>query len=160
MLLFCYGSLEFAEVMHAVTQRSFAGEPAVLDGFARYRVRDADYPGLVPEPGARTEGTLYRALDAAALAALDRFEGALYARHTLEVERLRDASRASAQVYVVRDAHRHTLTREPWDKTVFARERLEAFLGRLRARSRRSSDSSTRLWRSCTAGSPASRRRG
>jgi gamma-glutamylcyclotransferase (GGCT)/AIG2-like uncharacterized protein YtfP len=132
LLLFCYGSLEFAEVMRAVTARSFAGEPAALDGFARYRVRDADYPGLVPEPGARTEGTLYRELDPDSLAALDRFEGALYARHTLDVERLRDGSRAAAQVYVVRDAERHTLSREPWDKAAFARDGLAAFLSRLR----------------------------
>jgi gamma-glutamylcyclotransferase (GGCT)/AIG2-like uncharacterized protein YtfP len=132
LLLFCYGSLEFDAVMRAVTGRSFVGEPASLEGFARYRVRDAHYPGLVPEPGAQTSGTLYRALDAEALAALDRFEGALYARHTLEVLRASDASRAAAEVYVVRDAHRHTLTAEPWDKAGFARDHLAAFLARLR----------------------------
>jgi len=132
LLLFCYGSLEFEAVMREVTGRSFAGEPAALDGFARYRVRDAHYPGLVPEPGAQTPGTLYRALDAAALAALDRFEGALYARRTLEVVRLRDATPARAEVYVVRDAHRHTLTAEPWDKSDFARDHLAAFLAQLR----------------------------
>ena len=131
MLLFCYGSLEFAEVMRAVTGREFTSEPAALDGFARYRVRDASYPGLVPESGARTEGTLFRGLDAAALAALDRFEGALYARHTLEV-RLCDAGREAAQVYVVRPARRDALLREPWDKARFARDELVAFVRRLR----------------------------
>ena len=131
MLLFCYGSLEFAEVMREVTGRSFAAEPATLDGFARYRVRDADYPGLVPEPGARTEGTLYRALDAASLAALDRFEGALYERRPLDV-RTRDGGVAAAQVYVVREAQRHTLSSEPWDKASFAREHLTGFVRRLR----------------------------
>jgi gamma-glutamylcyclotransferase (GGCT)/AIG2-like uncharacterized protein YtfP len=131
VLLFCYGSLEFAEVMREVTGRSFAAEPATLEGFARYRVRDADYPGLVPEPGAQTSGTLYRALDAASLAALDRFEGALYERRTLDV-RTGDGGRAAAQVYVVREAHRHTLSREPWDKQTFARESLSGFVRRLR----------------------------
>ena len=131
MNLFCYGSLEFAEVMCEVTGQGFAGEPATLDGFARYRVRDAEYPGLVPEPGARTEGTLYRALDADSLAALDRFEGALYERRTLDV-RTRDGGFAPAQVYVVREAHRHTLSREPWDKRAFARESLSSFVQRLR----------------------------
>ena len=131
MLLFCYGSLEFAEVMREVTGRSFAGEPATLDGFARYRVRDADYPGLVPESGARTVGTLFRALDAVALAALDRFEGALYERKTLDVRRR--GGNAAAQVYVVRESHRHTLSSEPWDKRAFARDRLAGFVQRLRA---------------------------
>jgi len=131
VLLFCYGSLEFAEVMRAVTGRSFAGEPATLDGFARYRVRDADYPGLVPESGAQISGTLYRALDAVAIAALDRFEGALYERKTLDV-RLRGGGTAAAQVYVVRESHRHTLSSEPWDKQAFARDRLAGFMRRLR----------------------------
>lgn len=131
MLLFCYGSLEFPEVMREVTGRSFVSEPATLDGHARYRVRDADYPGLVAEAGARTEGTLYRALDAAALAALDRFEGALYERRTLGVRR-RDGSTAAAQVYVVRESQRHTLSSDPWDKERFARDQLGAFLSRIR----------------------------
>jgi gamma-glutamylcyclotransferase (GGCT)/AIG2-like uncharacterized protein YtfP len=131
VLLFCYGSLEFPEVMREVTGRSFASEPATLEGFARYRVRDAEYPGLVPEPGARTEGTLFRALDAEALAALDRFEGALYERRRLEVRR-RDGSSAAAQVYVVRDEHRHALSSEPWDAQAFAREGLAPFLRRIR----------------------------
>jgi gamma-glutamylcyclotransferase (GGCT)/AIG2-like uncharacterized protein YtfP len=131
MLLFCYGSLEFEEVMRQVTGQTLPGEPATLEGFARYRVRDADYPGLLPEPGARTEGTLYRALDADSLATLDRFEGALYERRTLAVTK-HDGTSVSAQVYVVREAHRHTLSREPWDKAAFARESLAGFVSRLR----------------------------
>jgi len=131
VLLFCYGSLEFAEVMRAVTGRDFAGEPATLDGFARYRVRGADYPGLVPEPGARTEGTLFAGLDAEALATLDRFEGALYERGTSDV-RKRDGGSAAAQVYVVRESQRHVLSSAPWDKEAFAHDRLAAFLRRLR----------------------------
>jgi len=131
MVLFCYGSLEFAQVMHAVTGREFAAEPAALDGFARYRVRDGEYPGLVPEPGARTEGTLYRGLDAASSAALDRFEGAFYERLTLEVE-LRDGRREAAQVYVVKAGQRAALSGEPWDKARFGRKHLEAFVSRLR----------------------------
>ncbi|MBM4337690.1 MAG: gamma-glutamylcyclotransferase [Deltaproteobacteria bacterium] len=131
MFLFCYGSLEFAEVMREVTGRTFAGEPAVLDGFARYRVRDADYPGLLPESGACTRGTLYREVDDTALAALDRFEGPLYERRWLEV-RVADGARPHASVYVVREAQRDLLTREPWDERAFARDRLEAFLRRIR----------------------------
>ena len=133
MNLFCYGSLEFGEVMRVVTGRTFAGEPADLDGFARYRFRDASYPGLAPEPGARTEGTLFRGLDAAALAALDRFEGARYERLTLEV-RTRGGGRAEAQVYVVCTAERSALSREAWDKAHFGRHELDVFLSRLQPR--------------------------
>ena len=46
--------------------------------------------------------------------------------------RRRDGGLAPAQVYVVREAQRHTLSREPWDKERFARERLAPFLARIR----------------------------
>ncbi len=131
MDLFCYGSLEFPEVMRSVTGHTFAAKPARLRDFARYRVRDGEYPGLVPEPGACTDGTLYREVDAASREALDRFEGGLYERQTLEVE-LRDGRRAIAHVYVVVAARRSELTGEPWDKARFGREHLEAFLRRIR----------------------------
>ncbi len=133
MLLFCYGSLEFANVMRAVTGRTFAGEPAALDGFARYRVRAADYPGLVPESGASTDGTLWRGLDAGALAVLDRFEGALYERLCVDV-RVRDGRSVGAHAYVVRESNRSSLSHEPWDKRAFERDRLESFLLRIRLR--------------------------
>lgn len=130
MNLFCYGSLQFAKVMRAVVGRDFAAEPAVLGGYARYRVRDAEYPGLLPEPGARTEGTLYRSLDVAAIQALDRFEGAFYERLTLEVE-LASGARASAEVYVVVPARRGELSRDPWDAAHFERHDLERFMRRI-----------------------------
>ena len=130
MLLFCYGTLEYVPVMRAATGREFSGEPAALDGFARYRVRAADYPGVVPEPGARTEGILFAGLDDAAIAALDRFEGPLYERRTLEV-RLHDGRSAAAQVYVIREALRDTLSSEAWDKAGFARDRLDTLVRRL-----------------------------
>jgi gamma-glutamylcyclotransferase (GGCT)/AIG2-like uncharacterized protein YtfP len=133
--LFCYGSLQFDEVMRAVTGREFAGEPAELDGFARYRFRDATYPGLAPEAGASTEGTLFRGLDGAALEALDRFEGARYERVAVEV-RTRGGGSAAAQVYVVCAAQRDSLSREAWDKTHFRSRELDAFLRRLHPEAR------------------------
>ena len=130
MNLFCYGSLQFARVMRAVVGRDFAAEPAALVGFARYRVRDAAYPGLLPEPGARTDGTLYRGLDDAAIRALDHFEGAFYERLTLEIE-LASGARESAQVYVVVPARREELSRDPWDASRFERHDLETFMRRI-----------------------------
>ena len=130
MNLFCYGSLQFGAVMRAVTGREFEGEEAELDGFARYRFRDASYPGITPEPGSRTEGTLFRGVDGTALEALDRFEGARYERLEVEV-RMRRGGRLAAQVYVVRAADRAELSRDAWDKARFGRQELDAFLRRL-----------------------------
>ena len=41
-------------------------------------------------------------------------------------------SEVDAIVYVLREAQRDLLTREPWDERAFARDRLEAFLRRIR----------------------------
>ena len=127
MDVFTYGSLQFPSVLGAVIGRVPASEPAVLEGFARFRVRDATYPGIVAAAGARTEGTVWRGLDAAALDALDRFEGALYERRLLPV-RTRAGATLQAHVYVVADARRDVLGPDPWDPAAFERDHLAAFL--------------------------------
>lgn len=127
MDVFTYGSLEFPSVLGAVIGRVPARVPAVLEGFARFRVRGASYPGIVASEGARTDGTLWRGLDLDALAALDRFEGALYERIRRPV-RTRAGREVLAHVYVVRDSRRDVLGPEPWDKARFGREQLAAFL--------------------------------
>ncbi len=127
MELFCYGSLEFAEVMRAVTGRSFPHEPARLDGWVRLRARRGAYPGLRPRARASTSGTLWRGVDPASAAKLDRFEGALYVRRTLQVRTSR-GERVAAEVYVVPDERRRELSTQTWDKARFARESLAAFV--------------------------------
>ena len=124
--VFAYGTLEFAELVEAVAGRRFPSEPALLEGFARSMVRGAEYPGIAPAPGARTPGILYSGVDAAALAALDRFEGELYERREVVV---RTASgETAALAWVLREESRHLLTGEPWDRERFAAHHLRAWL--------------------------------
>ena len=85
--LFAYGTLEIPAVMLAVTARSFASEPARLDGFVRFLLRDRAYPGIVETPGATTEGRVYHGVDDASLARLDRFEDDCYERRGVVVRR-------------------------------------------------------------------------
>lgn len=127
MDVFAYGSLEFPVVLGAVIGRVPAREPATLEGFARFRVRDGTYPGIVAAEGARAEGTLWRGVDLDGLAALDRFEGALYERRRLPV-RTRAGAVVAAHVYVVRDERRGVLSDEPWDKARFERRHLARFV--------------------------------
>jgi gamma-glutamylcyclotransferase (GGCT)/AIG2-like uncharacterized protein YtfP len=125
--LFCYGSLEFAEVMRWVTRRSFPHEPARLAGWVRLRLRGRSYPGLRPRAWASTPGTLWRGIDEVSAARLDAFEGALYQRRALSV-RSGAGVAVTAQVYVVAEARRSELSNEPWDKARFARAELAEFL--------------------------------
>src|SRR5262245_64477881 len=110
MTLFCYGSLEFAEVMRAVTGRSFAHARARLGGWERRRLRGRSYPGLRPHAGASTAGTLWQGIDPGSAARLDRFEGALYERRTLPVRAA--GGLADAEVYVIREEHLGELSAE------------------------------------------------
>ena len=128
--VFCYGTLEFAEVMAAVTGRCFSGSPATLHGYARYRVKDAAYPAIIAEAGARTPGTLYRSIDPQSLRRMDRYEDSLYVRRAVIVQTL-DGFSVSANTYLV-PPHRHwALSSKRWDAGQFARHDLKYYLTRL-----------------------------
>jgi len=126
--VFVYGTLELPELVLRVTGRRFPSEAAVLEGFARSILRGATYPGIAPAAGARTPGTLYSEVDPESLAALDRFEGALYQRCAVTVATA--AGEHSAFAWVVRAEHRFVLTGEPWDRDRFVARHLREWLAR------------------------------
>ena len=128
--VFAYGTLEIGEILEAILGRRLPGEPATLHGWARSMVRGTHHPGIAPRAGAETSGTVYSAVDGDALAALDRFEGALYERLEVEVETAR-GERAPAFVWAVRPELRSALTGEPWDRERFAAEHLRDWLAGL-----------------------------
>jgi len=127
MHVFAYGMLMIPSVMEAVTGRRFAAQQALLHHYARFRLKDATYPGLVEAAGATTDGVLYLDIDAPSLARLDAFEGTFYQRTRVEVE-TPEGKRWPAEVYVVEPHHRRHLSFEAWRLDDFRREHLEAFL--------------------------------
>ncbi len=128
--LFAYGTLVVPAVLEALIERRPSSRPARLEGFARFRVRGAAYPGIVETPGGGVEGVVYEPLDDEALAVLDVFEGELYERRVVEV-RLADAS-VAAFTYVVPLRRRTQLSDEPWDLARFLRDELPAYLAAVR----------------------------
>jgi gamma-glutamylcyclotransferase (GGCT)/AIG2-like uncharacterized protein YtfP len=129
--VFCYGTLQFSEVMEKVTGRRFPGIEAVLANFARYRIKNAVYPGVIAEDGATTEGILYFEVDADSLHRLDAFEGTPYVRTRLPVHTL-NGEKVIAEVYIVAEHHRAVLTGKPWDKLEFARRHLRRYFERIK----------------------------
>lgn len=113
----------FAPVWQRVTGGQHRQIPARLDGYARFAVRDASYPGIVAQPGASVDGVLYLDLAPAELALLDRFEGSEYARLPVPVT-CQDGKQVDAQTYVYLD--RAHLSGAPWDPERFD---LAAFIG-------------------------------
>ena len=135
MRLFCYGTLMLGEVMELVAGRRFPSCPAMLAGFERRRLRGEVYPALVPAAAARALGVLWEDLDRAALARIDRFEGALYERQRQPIE-VADGELRSAFVYVLRPEQRALLLESDWDEAEFRERFLRDYLEACRGFSR------------------------
>lgn len=127
--LFAYGTLQLPDVLQAVVGRRWQGEPALLVGYGRYRVRGKPYPAVIAEPAGNVAGLLYEGVGAEELALLDSYEGELYERRTVNVRVGRDAH--PAVVYVLGERHRSLLSSEAWELGEFEREHLAAYLQRI-----------------------------
>jgi gamma-glutamylcyclotransferase (GGCT)/AIG2-like uncharacterized protein YtfP len=125
--LFCYGTLQSTAVMKRVTGHQRIGEKVVLFDYARYRVRNAVYPGIVSKRGSCVDGILYDDVSDSALKALDEFEGDEYRRQIVDVTR-NDGSCRKALVYVVRDDKRDILADEGWDLDTFLNHDIDQFV--------------------------------
>lgn len=131
MRLFCYGTLQFPEIMEQVTGNHYAGLPVVLQNYGCYTVRGEVFPGIVPEEGAQTRGVVYNGLGAAQLERLDAFESDFYVRARVVVSSEEDDMPLQAWAYVVRDDARDVLSEEHWDRGVFEMLHLRQYLRRL-----------------------------
>ncbi|MEN8162480.1 MAG: gamma-glutamylcyclotransferase family protein, partial [Myxococcota bacterium] len=101
-------------------------------GFRCCALRGAVYPGLVPETRAVARGVLWGGLDERTLARIDRFEGELYERRSVAVEREVEAA-CEAFVYVLGPAGRGVAEAAPWDEAEFRARHLAAYLRGCRA---------------------------
>lgn len=127
--LFAYGTLQLPDVLHAVVGQRWPGEPALLVGYGRYRLRGKPYPAIVAEPAGNVAGLLYGGVGTEELALLDSYEGELYERRTVTV-RVGGATH-SALVYVLGEQHRSLLSSEAWELGAFEREHLAEYLQRI-----------------------------
>jgi gamma-glutamylcyclotransferase (GGCT)/AIG2-like uncharacterized protein YtfP len=127
--VFAYGSLMCDDIMATVSGCPVAGVPARLPGYRRHPVAGEDYPGVVADPAGVVEGRLHRALDAAALARLDAFEGELYERRQVTVNPVGGAG-TTAWCYIVRAQFRDRLLDGDWDFEAFLAVGKARFMAR------------------------------
>jgi gamma-glutamylcyclotransferase (GGCT)/AIG2-like uncharacterized protein YtfP len=127
MRLFCYGTLQYPEIMQQVSGNHYAGVPVVLENYGCYTVRGEVYPGIVPETGMQTHGMLYNGLGEAQLRRIDEFESDFYQRRRVVVSDA-DERPLQAWTYVVNPDARERLTDESWDRHLFEILHLKAFL--------------------------------
>jgi gamma-glutamylcyclotransferase (GGCT)/AIG2-like uncharacterized protein YtfP len=127
MNIFTYGTLMLSEVMVAVTNCEFRFNNAILKGYARFTVKGESYPGIIPATDAATDGIIYFDVDELSLKRLDIFEGDLYQRIAISVEK-EDGEVINAEAYVVKPKFKHYLSSSEWNIKEFAQKHLKAFL--------------------------------
>ena len=112
--LFAYGTLMCPDIMRDVCGVDTTGLVARLAAFRRLRVRNEDYPGIVPSPAHSVTGMVYPDVHDTAWRLLDAFEGEMYSREQVQV-RLATGNWLDAQAYVIRPAFRGFLEDRDWD---------------------------------------------
>lgn len=129
--LFAYGTLIFAEIMAEVVGFRPQGSAAVLGGFRRFRLRNEQYPAIVPAREGRVEGMVYRGIGESAWRRLDRFEGEIYERKAVQVVMAGGEVRPAA-TYILRPEFMDRLEAAEWDPASFAQREMARFLQHFR----------------------------
>jgi gamma-glutamylcyclotransferase (GGCT)/AIG2-like uncharacterized protein YtfP len=127
MNVFTYGSLMYDSVWSRVVAGTYPKKSGVVKGFARLKVRNEQYPGLIRGHDV-VDGVVYFDLTAQDVARLDRFEGELYQREEVEVV-CEDEERAPALVYLIRDEYKWILG-DQWSPVEFEQAGLAEFTER------------------------------
>ncbi|KAK4242267.1 AIG2-like family-domain-containing protein [Achaetomium macrosporum] len=126
----CYGTKNVPEAI----AKLHTFQSAILPGYCRRRVKDADYPGIVADKDHEVVGIYATGLTKANIQKLDYFEGGQYERRTLTVKVLPgqsgdlkgqgmvEGSERKAEVYVFLD--KRELEEKEWSLEDFRRDKL------------------------------------
>ncbi|KAK3051060.1 hypothetical protein LTR09_007810 [Extremus antarcticus] len=146
---FFYGTLMAPQVLHRVchgsaahgrpTHHTLKTSPAILHNHRRHRVKDADYPAIVPTEGASVRGTYVSGLTDADIWRLDIFEGSEYERVFVKAKLLEkvgdeggegnvEGEEVDAETYVW-CGRRSALDEREWDFGEFQREKMKYWVG-------------------------------
>lgn len=106
-------------------------QPAILRDYCRHRVRNADYPGVIPQEGESVRGTYVTGLTDADIQRLDYFEGSEYRRNKVRAVTLAegethagpDAKEVDTETYVY-TAGDGRLEKGEWDFEDFVKNRM------------------------------------
>lgn len=130
MKLFVYGSLQHPLVWQQLIGRACEAQPAVLSGWQAVKVKNEDYPGLIPaDEHCKVLGIIKSGLSAADFAILDKFEGQQYQRIQLVITNSQ-AQQQQAYVYVFKKTCQEQLTTQIWRYQEFSQQGLQRFLNR------------------------------
>lgn len=112
--LFAYGTLRHPDIITAVIGREPEREEVDLKGFVRFRIKNADFPGIFPRDNERIDGTCFYDITSRELKQLDTYESDLYVRQQVSISH-RDGNTSIAYAYVLPPEHESVCTDESWD---------------------------------------------
>lgn len=119
--VFAYGSLLFPEIADGLCQCSLTTKTATLNGFARFAVKGADYPAIIPNRGSKVKGKVLLNLDEEAINLLAFYEGDEYKIAPVKVETDSETINAIAFLWT---AGNGCLENIDWDMAQFKSESL------------------------------------
>lgn len=126
MNLFTYGTLMCEDIFIAVSATSVPRTLATLHDYTRLCVKNEVYPALVPRQGGRVDGVIYQNIPSSAWRRLDRFEGNMYVRRSIQAH-LSSGETIVAETYVARAEVTHCLVEMEWDFASFIDQYKEQF---------------------------------
>ncbi len=127
--VFTYGTLQFSEVMQAVTGLNLKPVAATLTGYQRFKIKERTFPGLIEKENTVTDGMLYRDLDETAIEKLDQFEDVMYERCLVDVQVNNETEQAF--VYVTQKDYEDCLLDQEWSLEEFKSKYLKLYLKRI-----------------------------
>ena len=117
----------FPAVWRRIDVGEFPSQPATLHGYARYRIQDAVFPGIIQvNDESQVRGVLYQGLDEDVLFELDAYESDLYDR--IAVTATTANGPVDCTAFVIPASHSSALTNEPWDAKQFEQQELAKYL--------------------------------
>jgi gamma-glutamylcyclotransferase (GGCT)/AIG2-like uncharacterized protein YtfP len=124
--LFAYGTLMCDDIMRDVSGRRLFRVSGTLKGYSRRRVRGELYPAIIADPESCVDGVMYRDVPAAVLERLDRFEGRMYLRKSVQIT-LNDGAFLYAETYLVKPEFVDCLEASEWDFEKFLQNDKTSF---------------------------------
>ncbi len=124
--LFAYGTLMCEDIMQEVSGCRLRFKEGTLRGFGRRKVKGEHYPAIFPNDKDAVQGIVYLKAPPSAWLRIDRFEGAMYVRQSVQIE-LGNGTILPANAYVIQPAYRDFLEAIDWDLETFLRCGREAF---------------------------------
>jgi gamma-glutamylcyclotransferase (GGCT)/AIG2-like uncharacterized protein YtfP len=116
--LFVYGTLLSKGIWKSIVSGDYASDSAILNGYARKKVKRKNYPGLVERDGSKVEGMLYYDISEEDFRKLDAYEGEEYARTKVSVQ-LSSGKSIESFTYLFKKEYFGKLTKSEWALTGF-----------------------------------------